>query len=254
MLLRLSIAIMLASAPAFAQHDHAHDHDHHHDASAMSASVSVVAASFDNMLYVGNYQGVLATAGWSDERFAAAVTGSAYRVEKNGADAYGAGDLGAHGQAALVGNDAVSGGVSFAVSVPTGNSTKGMGMGHVMLMPAIYGGWRMARMKLAVSVGYSRALGNGEHDGHGPWPLVSPMLSSEVSWSAGGEVAVSKTISAGVRGAGGIPVATEGDARVMVAGRVGWRTGRVDSTVEVQAGVAGDPFTLRGVVSTALTF
>jgi hypothetical protein len=79
-------------------------------------------------------------------------------------------------------------------------------------------------------------------------------MMSELSWNAGSELQLAPQLSAGVRAAGGIPVDAEGSTRVVVGGRVAWREGRVDSAFEMQAGIAGDPFNVRGVVSTALSF
>jgi hypothetical protein len=41
---------------------------------------------------------------------------------------------------------------------------------------------------------------------------------------------------------------------VIGAGRVAWGTPRVSTAFELQLGIAGDPFTIRGVVDTALRF
>jgi hypothetical protein len=79
------------------------------------------------------------------------------------------------------------------------------------------------------------------------------MWPSEVSWSAGADVRLGHAVSAGARSAGGVPLGS-GDVRAMVAGRVAWQASRVETALELQAGVAGDPFTVRGVVSTALSF
>jgi hypothetical protein len=122
-----------------------------------------------------------------------------------------------------------------------------------MLMPAVFGEWSTSRVHVGASVGYSRAIGGGSHEGHGAGPIVAPMSLSEVSWSAGADVMVMHHVSAGARGAGGIPVGG-GDVRAMVAGRIAWQASRVATALELQAGVAGDPFTVRGVVSTALSF
>lgn len=111
-------------------------------------------------------------------------------------------------------------GVVAGVSVPTGDSRHGMGMGHVMVMPGLFASWSAGRLRVAASSGYSRALGAEGHHDHAPWPLVSPMLVSEVSWNAGAEVRMT-AVSVGARASGGL---------------------------------VGDPFTLRGVVSTALSF
>ena len=92
---------LLSAGSARADHDHS---VHHGGASAFGAGVTMVAASFDTMLYAGNYEGVVPALHWSNERFGAGVNVALYRLEKNGARVYGFGDLVAHAQATLVGN------------------------------------------------------------------------------------------------------------------------------------------------------
>jgi hypothetical protein len=174
-----------------------------------------------------------------------------YRLDENGARFYGLGDLHAHGQARLVGSPAAYAGVIAGMSVPIGDDQHGLGMGHVMVMPAAFGTWTIDRMSFTGTAGYSRAIGgNSDHD-HGPWPLVEPMLVSEFSWSASGDVAVARSVRAGARASGGVPIGS-GDNRVVGALRVGWSGGRVTTAAELQVGLAGHPFT-EGAVSTALS-
>lgn len=256
MLVRSAIAVVIVcafAAPARAQHDHAADDHHHGPTSSLAAGVSLVAASFDTMLYAGNYQGAIPSLRWARDRFSAFANVGGYRLEKNGAASYGISDVGLHGQARIVALDAFETGVVAGVSLPTGNQQRGLGMGHLMVMPAVYAAWAPTRVRVAASVGYSRALGGQSHEGHGPWPLVSPMLAEEVSWNAGADVAVGSDVTAGARASGGIPL-DDGLARAIVSARVAWRAHSMESTFELQAGVVGDPFTVRGVVSTALSF
>lgn len=254
MQLTLSIAILLPSAPAFAQHDHAHDDHDVTEPAAFGAGVALVAATFDTMLYAGNYEGILPSVRWSNARFAAIASTGLYRVYKNGAATYDVGDVSLHGQASIVRRDTFDVGALAGISLPTGSASHGTGMGHVMLMPGVYAAWTVDRVKLAASVGYSRALGGKSDHDHGAWPLVSPMLMSEISWTAGADLIVTPAITAGLRSAGGLPAGDGGNPRVLGAGRVAWRAGRVDTGFELQAGLVGDPFTMRGVVSTMLSF
>jgi hypothetical protein len=250
----LAIAILLASAPAFAQHDHAHEEHEATRPAAITAGVALVAASFDTRFYEGHYEGLVPSARWSNARFAAIASGSVYRLEKNGAQSYGLGDVSVHGQAMLVRHDTLDAGVLAGVSLPTGDSRHGMGMGHVMLMPGVFVAWTVERVRLAASIGYSRALGGDRDHDHGAWPLVAPMLMSEVSWNAGGDVRMTPAITTGLRAAGGVPTGDGGCARAIGAGRVAWRARHLESAFEIQAGLVGDPFNVRGVVSTMLSF
>lgn len=253
---QLAIALLLASTPAFAQHDHSHEEAPKGEAAASSSfglGLSLVAATFDTRLYVGDYEGVVAHARWSSERFAVIVSGSAFRIEKNGGVDVGGGDLGVHGQAVLVSADSFDAGVIAGISLPTGSAVDGLGMGHAMLMPGVFGAWTIERVRLAASVGYSRALGEANHD-HGAWPIVSPMLMAEISWNAGADLRLPHAFTAGARASGGLPAGEGGPARATAGARVAWQRGRVDTALELHAGLVGDPFGVRGVASAAVSF
>lgn len=227
--------------------------------SSYVAGVSLLAATFapsqaDNMYYGGNYEAVVGGFAWSYDRFAASASWAYYRLLRNGQQQYGVGDLVVSGQAAIIDHHDLQAGVVAAVSIPTGDEIFGFGMGHTMLMPAAYATTQLGRITLTTTFGYSRALAAGGHV-HGMSPLVEPMNMSELTWSAGGDVALAGRVRSGLRLAGGIPVATAlGTNRVVGAVRVAWGTGRLDTAAELQAGLDGDPFTLRGVLSTALRF
>ena len=148
-------ALLLAGtiAPASARADHhGMAMSHGEDPSAFGASVALLAASFDTMYYVGDYQGVLPSASWSSGWFVGGASLPYYRIRENGLETYGPGDLVINGQARLLDRQlctpfgsaarpgeagacdrgALQGGVMMAVSFPTGNSLAGLGMGHDM--------------------------------------------------------------------------------------------------------------------------
>ncbi len=90
---------------------------------------------------------------------------------------------------------------------------------------------------------------------HGMQPLVEPMNMSEITWSGQGDLAIASGVSAGARVSGGVPVHSLGGiTRVIGALGVAWGTRRVETSAELQAGIAGDPFTIRAVFATALRF
>jgi len=257
-MIRIAALLVATTTAAHADH-HGMAMGSSDTASSYSANVALVAASFSpsqdsNMAYGGDYEGVSAGADWSIDRYSAGASWAYYRLLRNGAEQYGVGDLSVHGQVALLAHHDVSAGVLAALSVPTGNEVYGFGMGHPMVMPAVYGAWRNGPVELAASFGYSRALASGTHV-HGMAPLVDPMNMSELSWSAGGNIAVASGVRAGLRACGGVPVGSmPGVDRVVGAVRVAWGTARVETAAEVQGGFAGDPFNIRGVLSTALRF
>lgn len=246
----VSLAIVCWAGAARAQHHHEVDTEE----TNFAAGVTMVAATFDTLLYEGNYQGVMPSVRWANDRFGAGASAAAYRLEENGATFYGFGDVVVHGHAMIVGDEQARAGVIASVSAPVGDDRRGLGMGHVMLMPALFGSWTIDRVALAATAGYSRAIGGSSEHDHGMWPLVEPMNISEVTWSAGGAVAVSPAVQIGARMSGGIPIVFSGDDRLVAALRVSWSTGRFQTAGELQAGIVGDPFIIRGVVSTALSF
>ncbi len=238
--------------------------EHHHDmvmastddAPAFEGQVSLVAANYGTISYVGDYQGVIPSLMWQHDRYMAGASLGLYRILLNGLQQDGIGDVMVHAGATLVQQRDLQVGVMVMVSAPTGDDRFGLGMGHTMLMPSLYGSYTIARLTVHANAGYSRALAEMEagHD-HGVWPLVEPMNMSEISWGAGGELAFGQGLHGGVRAMGGIPVGPGiGHDRVIGALRLGWGKGRVDTAAEVQAGLVGDPFTVRGLVETALHF
>jgi hypothetical protein len=252
MRLRLCIAgaVALSAGSAWADHDHAVEHAH---ASAFGAGVTMVAASYDSMFFVGNYQGVQPAVTWGNPRFAAGVSGALYRIERNGASYYGFGDLVAHGQAMLAGDERVRGGFVLGVTAPVGDERHGLGMGHPMVMPAAYGTLALDEVVVTATAGYSRAVASDSDHDHRMWLLVEPMNISELTWSASSEYAINPALHASARASGGIPIGN-GDTRVVGAVRVGWQTGRFATAGELQAGLVGDPFNVRGLVSTTMSF
>jgi len=234
--------------------------DHHgmvmepHGGSVIGTSVSLIAASFAMPDFAGDYEGVIPSISWSIPHVALGASVPLYRLQENGRALYGPGDAVVHGQGTFVEAGDVHAGGLLAVSAPTGDGQAGTGMGHAMAMPALWAAWSHERLTFAASGGYSRAIGALMNHDHGPWPLVEPMNMSEISWSASGDVAITHGTHAGARVSGGIPVGAPGTNRVVGALRVAWGSGPVDTAAEIQAGIAGDPFTIRGVVETALHF
>lgn len=251
----VGVLVPLGAGVARADHEMAMSGHHHHDSSELSVGVSVEAAEFDTMLYVGSYQGITPSLGWMHGRFGAVATLGLYHLTENGLSLYGVGDAMFAGHATVVATEALQAGVAFHAMIPTGPSPDEFGMGHVMAMPSAWATWSAHPVRATASVGYSRAvtaLGGAHHD-HGSGPLVDPMNMQELTWSAGGDLEVGRGVQVGGRALGGIPLGT-GHTRLIGGGRVAWGTPRVLTAFELQLGVAGDPFTIRGVVETSLRF
>ncbi|TMQ09101.1 MAG: hypothetical protein E6J90_38725 [Deltaproteobacteria bacterium] len=256
--LRLGIAALVGAlvppVAARADHDTAMSEGHHGEASEVSVGLSVEAAAIDSTFYVGSYQGVTPSLGWMRGRFGAGAAISLYHLSENGRGLYGRGDLMLAGHAAVITTDAVHAGVALHVMAPTGSELDGLGMGHVMVMPSVSASWRAAPLTFAASGGYGRALVGlgGQHD-HGPMPLVDPMNLQELTWGASADVDLGHGLQVGGRMLGAVPLGS-GLTRVIAGGRVAWGTPRFSTGFEAQVGLAGDPFTIRGVLDTALRF
>jgi hypothetical protein len=258
-MLRLLVVLGVTSTPAWAEHHHMGGDEAapSTDAprSAVSAEVSLVAAHFENMLYAGDYQGVTPGVTWAGGRVSAAANLGLYRLQENGRELFGVGDVMVHGQVRVLGKAAVTAGASAMVMLPTGAHEDGLGMGHVMAVPGVWARWLDGRWSLDGSLGFAQALAAAESHHHGGmmWPLVEPMNEQEVTWAAGGDFTLARGLRTGARVSGGVPTG-DGVTRVIGGLHVLWTEGRVDTMFEVQAGLAGDPFTLRGVLETALRF
>lgn len=244
-------------APTRARAEHDHGGDHHPTAelrSKLGAGVGLVAARYNTRLYLGDYQGIVPNVTWSRGRFAAAANIGFYRLVENGLTRYGVSDVVVSGQATLVSRGHAMAGVALPFSLPTGDDRTGFGMGHVMLMPALWASAEVRRVQLSASAGYGRARGGPHgHASHGSWPLIDPMNQQEMTWSASAYVPLGSAIRAGLRAAGGIAI---GDGTNRAAGgvRAMWTSGRVNTGFEIQAGFVGDPFTLRGLLESMVHF
>lgn len=243
----------LAAGTARADHDMATMSENHHgDASELSVGLSAEAAQYDNTSYVGSYQGLTPSLDWTHGRFGASAMIGLYHLEKNGLSTYGMGDTMLGGHAVVLATEALQAGVAMHVMLPTGSELDGLGMGHIMAMPSAWASWRAAPFTITASGGYSRGLTDLSAHNHGG-PLVDPMNLQELTWSASADVDLGHGVQLAGRTFGGVALGA-GTTRVIGGGRVAWGTPRVSTGLELQVGLAGDPFTVRGVVDTALRF
>lgn len=264
---RFAVALALGLVAAGAAPGHAeHDHSQHHGTAAardsepaaprvqLSASLGAMTATYRQRLYSGDYAGVTVGAALAAGRFALAATVTGYRIERNGVGDRGVGDTMIHGSATLLARGALATGVQLMVMAPTGDAAAGLGMGHVMVMPAAWLALTHPGLRLAVSIGYSRGLGDAAaHAAHGSWPIVAPMSFSEVTVDSAVLRPLAAGLDAGVLTTLALPTGRL-PARATTGARVRWRAGRVTTTLDVDGGLAGDPFQLRGTLGTAVSF
>ncbi len=246
----ISIALLALTGTALADHDMVMAPE---TASSFGASVSLIAARYDSMFYLGDYEGVTPALDWTAGRFSAMAMVGFYRLLENGRTVYGPGDAMPSATARLYDGDAWHTGLTAAATMPIGDQPTGLGMGHVMIMPSAWFARDVGAWSLRAEVGYNRALTNvGEHD-HGLWPLVDPMNMQEVSWAASIARPLTTKVRVAARAAGGIPFGLPmGVTRAMGAARVTWGDARFATAVEVQVGIAGAPFDARAILQTTV--
>jgi len=248
------IAVALATArSASAQH-------HHGSPGAeaerpLRAGITAIAARFDTMLYSGDYQGLGMSVEWRRPQGGARIAMPLYRLQENGATHHGPGDLVIGGDVTALASPRWRTGVALATSMPTGDAQVSLGMGHAMLMPALWVAASGPRARCALSLGYSRTIGGHAGHDHGPRPLVEPMNAAELTGELRGEVEPWPVpVRATARVGGGVPVGVDGTTRAFGAVGASWHRPRFETGAEIQVGLAGDPFTVRGLVETAMRF
>jgi hypothetical protein len=256
-----AIAIVLGAflgvgmpAVAHAQHHHGGDLPAGDDPQrSFGVGIALIAASFDTELYAGDYQAVAPTVRWANKRVAVSASLPVYRLQENGLPRYGAGDTVINAQGTVLRDEKFAGGVSLGASLPTGEQMTGLGMGHAMLMPSLWSTYQIGTVTLNATFGYCGGIGEAEHAHGMMWPIVEPMNLHEVAWSVGGDLRLAHSLRAGARLLAAHPIG-DGSTRIIGGIRATWTEGRLESGFEIQAGFAGDPFTLRGVAETTVSF
>lgn len=168
----------------------------------------------------------------------------AYHLVRNGSERVGVGDPMLRARIRLWqpsgGNVAL--GAALGVSFPLGDAAADLGMGHVMLHPALWVDSITQSVRLHGVLGYGGAVAAGGHEG-GPGPLVHPMNASELSASGTAvyRVLAALELRAAVHGA--VPlVSSGGEARAVATGGLGLTLGRVRVGSDFSWALLGDPF------------
>lgn len=225
--------------------------------STVGMGVALEMASYRTPRYEGHYEGLSLLAqgnvSWGHVRVGLPV----YRLVRNGLWSRGLGDvaLDAGVRLAQGAEGALTTGVALAATLPSGDASEELGMGHVMVMPGAWLDWRGERARVHARLAYGRALGGGAHLSGGPQPLINPMNASEVEGSLGATVQLTREI--GLKGGayGALPVALpEGAARAatFVGIDLSWR--QVALGIEGHLPLAGTPFQAKGIARMSLRF
>jgi hypothetical protein len=219
-----------------------------------------VAATFSDTEH-GDYQGIIPTASWHYESLTAEVAVPWYRLQRNADEDIGLGDLTADVRVAIYRTPSrlIAFGPELAASFPTGDADKELGMGHVMLMPGVWGRLELARLSIIGQLAWGRALADtdqhaGHHMHHGgaaphASPRVNPMNMNELEHALGLRYAVHPNLALTARWLGAIPLEDDGFERQTIGPGLQLTADALDASIEAQVPVAGDPFDVRFMIA-----
>ncbi len=213
-------------------------------------------ASYRNSVYAGEYQGLLAVASYTHPWVSAEVSFGGYRIVRNGLRDYGVSDVALDVRAALARLSEITLGLELAATLPSGDPSRGLGMGHVMLMPGAFFQLEGSALRLLVQVAYGRALASAGGHVHGsPGPLVNPMNRSELEHAATLAYSFRAPLFAAARLFGAVPVAASaGAAREVLGVALGASLTRAQLSAEVQLPLVGTPFALKALLTAGAVF
>lgn len=230
------------------------------------ATLGMLAGGYGSGDDAGDYQGLYAGFGYWADWYGAELLLPAYRLSRSTGTDYGLGDLmvTARGTAIRAREGALTAGVELPVTLPTGDSSRELGMGRVMLMPGLWFSFVRAPFTVRLQAGYGRMLGTtnvAEAHHHGPssgplrHPIVNPMNRSEFEHAVTLGLGLSRTLSVHARWFGAVPIADDhGEVRQILAAGATASLAAFDVTLEGQKPVVGDPFDYRLVLQLGASF
>ena len=265
---RLSATVFVVATASRASADHCHSPPP--DANGREPSelglrvwVSLEAAAYDNAPYEGDYEGAALGASFQRGPLQAWAVMPSYRLLRSGQEFLGIGDLLTGARFAVLQDEAqtLAAGFTFVATWPSGDRTRDLGMGHVMIMPGIWAAWRVTEAFVHGELSYARAIASSadrsnHQDGPPvPRPLVDPMNSSEGAARLAAGYFLVEQLRARSSIYGAVPIADEhGAARGIVSAGVDLVVGSFETGLEGQVPVVGDPFTFKIVLTAAGRF
>ena len=215
----------------------------------MSVALTLEHASYSTERYAGNFTGVhlgLTYAHASGRGLSWDVSAGVptYQLVRNGQDEGGIGDPWVRGRLRLWQSRTqdLGLGAALGVSLPLGDAEADLGMGHVMIHPAVWLDSGGERMRTHFALSYGSVLGAGDH-GSGPGPLVNPMNASELAASGTATWSPVPGLQLSASAMGAVPTSTEGgEARDVASLGVALPLGLVQVGSEFSWAILGDPF------------
>jgi hypothetical protein len=264
----LLLCALLGARRAEAQSCHAPILTRQDELHAWRATAGFLAASYDHGgAQRGNYQGLYAGLAYRHPRVGVSALVPAYRLDRGGEVELGLGDatLSVSGTLLRARDDALTFGVELPTMVPTGSASRSLGMGHVMLMPALWLAFERPPFALRVEAGYGRGLGDatehGEHGAHEhgervrPSPIVNPMNRSEFEHALSMVLGVQRHLFVHARWFGAVPIADDlGILRQIVGAGATLRFHAAEVSAELQVPLAGNAFDVKGLLQVSALF
>jgi hypothetical protein len=229
-------------------------------ATSVRVLASAFAASYGTGAYVGEYQGGALFGSYALWRLQLSASLPYYRIVRNGLSERGLGDVFTSLRATLLERelspiDHVQLGLDLAQTLPSGDRIKGLGMGHVMLMPGLFARLMHGRTTLELGLAYGRALASGSAHDHGPWPLVNPMNLGELEHSVSALYRVTDWLIGSARLHGAVPIADKhGAAREIIGLGALAQIGPAELSLEQELPLAGNPIRSRTTVRVGASF
>jgi hypothetical protein len=219
-------------------------------------------AGFSTEWDEGHYQGLFPGVRLAYEGFSLSSSLPVYRIVEDDVSNTGIGDvpIAARARLATFGEERMSAGAGLSMTLPTGDAEKELGMGHMMLMPGVFGRGRFGFLEFRAELAYGQALGSGDtapHQHHGQEPdrpdgtnpLVDPMNRSELEPLLAASFDLGSPWTARGGAYGGFPVGSkQGTARAIAFVGIEASLGRFGTRVQAEVPFAGDPFTAKLVL------
>ncbi len=254
----LTLVLWTWAGPAFGQNCHMPDLGSTR-AERFRVSGRAVFATYRNPVFAGEYQGYFATASYAQRWFFVELQLPGYRLVRNGLAERGLGDVALDLRGAVWRPDTeLALGLELAATLPSGDANRGLGMGHLMLMPGAWLSWERGALRLFAQLAYGRMVSSGpapHRDHAGPAPLVNPMNRSELVHAYALSYGFAEHLFAGGRLLGAVPIAVSaGRARAIATLGFGARFGPLEFAAELQIPLVGSPFTVRSTLTLAAIF
>lgn len=232
-----------------------------HAPARFRATLGLQFATYDVAGERGDYEGLYAGFAYRHRWFGLEAVLPAYRLGRDTSTEYGLGDVivTARGTALSLREGAISLGLELPVMAPTGSADRQLGMGHAMLMPALWFALVEEPFALRTQLGYGRVFGEiSDHAHHGGpgvgrTPLVNPMNRKELEHALALSLGVQRHIALQARWFGAVAIGEGVTRQILGAGAIA-RLDPFELLVEVQVPVAGDPFVAKLVTQLALLF